>query len=410
MQDRELYRQILGIDTPWFVESVELKLGEGEVHVHLGHREVQSWPCPECGADCRLYDHQPERRWRHLDTCQYQTIMHAKPPRVECGEHGVRVIRLPWAEPSSRFTALFERLAIDWLRAANQSAVGVRLGLSWDEMHGIMERAVERGLERRKAEAVPLLGVDEKAFRKGQKYFTLVNDLERSRVLYVAEDRTQASLDGFWETLSEEQIAGIRAVTMDMWDPYVASVREHVPGADGKIVYDKFHIAKHLGEAVDRVRRRENKTLRAAGDDRLAGTRYDWLRHPAAMDPKDRREFAALRNSNLKTARAWGLKEAGMALFEYHYERPARKHFRWWHGWAVRSRLQPMIEVARTLRRRLENILTYLKHRVTNAASESINSKIQWVKYTARGFRNKRNFQTAIYFHCGGLDMAPSCH
>jgi len=190
----------------------------------------------------------------------------------------------------------------------------------------------------------------------------------------------------------------------------VASLREHVPGADGKIVYDKLHIAKHLGDAVDRVRRRENKTLRAAGDDRLAGTRYDWLRHPAAMDPKDRREFAALRNSNLKTARAWGLKEAGMALFEYHYERPARKHLRWRHGWAVRSRLQPMIEAARTLRRRLENILSYLKHRVTNAASESINSKIQWVKYTARGFRNKRNFQTAIYFPCGGLDMAPSCH
>jgi transposase len=410
MQDRELYRQILGIDTPWFVEGVELQLEKGEVHVHLGHQEVPSWPCPECGADCRLYDHQPERRWRHLDTCQYQTIMHAKPPRIECGEHGVRVIKLPWAESSSRFTALFERLAIDWLKAASQSAVGERLGLSWDEMHGIMERAVARGLERRKAEAVSLLGVDEKAFRKGQKYFTLVNDLVRPRVLYVAEDRTQASLDGFWETLTEEQVASIRAVAMDMWDPYVASVREHVPGADGKIVYDKFHIAKHLGEAVDRVRRRENKTLRAAGDDRLAGTRYDWLRHPAAMDPTDRREFAALRNSSLKTARAWGLKEAGMALFDYHYQRPARKHFRWWHGWAVRSRLQPMIEVARMLKRRLENILTYLRHRITNAASESINSKIQWVKYTARGFRNKRNFQIAIYFHCGGLDMAPSCH
>ena len=142
----------------------------------------------------------------------------------------------------------------------------------------------------------------------------------------------------------------------------------------------------------------------------MTGTRYDWLRHPAAMEPKDRQEFAALRDSNLKTARAWALKEAAMALYGYVYERPARKHFRWWHGWAVRSRLQPMIETARMLKRRLENILTYLRHRVTNAASESINSKIQWVKYTARGFRNKRNFQTAIYFHCGGLDMAPSCH
>lgn len=407
MPDRELYRQILGIEAPWFVERVELKLAEGEVHVHLDHHEVMDWPCPECGADCRLYDHQAERQWRHLDTCQYETILHAKPPRAECSQHGVRVVKLAWAEPSSRFTALFERLAIDWLTAASQKAVGERLGLSWDEIHGIMERAVERGLERRQAEKLPAVGVDEKAFRKGQKYFTLVNDLERSRVLYVAEDRTQASLDGFWETLSDEQMASIQAVAMDRWDPYIASVRENLPGADGKIVFDKFHIAKHLGEAVDRVRRRENKTLRAAGDDRLTGTRYDWLRHPARMETKDRQEFAALRDSNLKTARAWALKEAAMALFTYVYERPARKHFRWWHGWAVRSRLQPMVETARMLKRRLQNILTYLRHRITNAASESINSKIQWVKYTARGFRNKRNFQIAIYFHCGGLEMAP---
>lgn len=265
MQDRELYRQILGIEAPWFVERVELRLDQGEVHIHLGHQERVSWACPECGAECKLYDHQPERQWRHLDTCQYRTVLHAKPPRTECREHGVRVVKLPWAEPSSRFTALFERLAMDWLRAASQKAVGEQLGLSWDEIHGILERAVERGLERRQAEKVPRLGVDEKAFRKGHKYFTLVNDLERGRVLYVAEDRTQASLDGFWETLTEEQVGSIQAVAMDMWDPYVNSTREHLPGAEGKIVFDKFHIARHLGEAVDRVRRREHKTLRAAG-------------------------------------------------------------------------------------------------------------------------------------------------
>jgi transposase len=161
MQDRELYRQILGIKAPWFVERVELKLDQGEVHIHLDHQELEAWPCPECGADCRLDDHQPERRWRHLDTCQYQTILHAQPPRIECGKHRVRVSKLPWAEPSSRFTALLKRLAIDWLKAASQKAVSERLGLSWDEIHGIMERAVERGLERRKAEALPLLGVDE---------------------------------------------------------------------------------------------------------------------------------------------------------------------------------------------------------------------------------------------------------
>ena len=407
MQDHELYRRILGIESPWKVARVELKLEGGEVHVHLCHEDGTQWPCAECGKPCRLYDHQPERRWRHLDTCQYQTILHAEPPRAECPEHGVHVVKLPWAEAGSRFTALFEALAIEWLKAASQSAVAKLLHLSWDEIHGIMERAVERGLARRQAEPVPLMGVDEKAFRKGHKYVTVVNDLELNRVLYVAAERRQASLDGFWPTLTTEQIASIEAVAMDMWDPFFASVMAHVPEADKKIVFDKFHVAQHLGEAVDRVRRRESKTLKAAGDDRLKGTRYDWLRARAAMVPKDRRQFDQLRKSGLDTARAWALKETAMALYCYVYERPCRKHFRWWWNWAVRSRLEPMIAVARMFKRRFENIVTYLRHRITNAASESINARIQWVKYTARGFRNQQNFINAIYFHCGGLNLAP---
>jgi transposase len=408
MQDRQLYQRILGIEAPWQVERVDLKLKEGEVHVYLTHEDNREWACAECGALCPLYDHQPERQWRHLDTCQYRTILHAEPPRSQCPEHGVRVVKLPWAEASSRFTALFEGLAIEWLKHASQKAVGEQLRLSWDEIHGIMERAVERGLARRQAEEIPHLGVDEKAFRKGHKYLTLVNDLTRSRVLYVAEDREQSSLDGFWPTITAEQRASIQAVALDMWDPYVASVRGHLPKAEEKLVFDKFHIAKHLGEAVDRVRRREHRVLKAEGDERLKGTKYDWLRNPASMEGEQKREFAELRKSELKTARAWALKETAMDLYDYVYEKPARRHFHWWYNWAVRSRLQPMKEVAAMLRRRFENIITYLRHRITNAASESLNAKIQWIKYTARGFRNKQNFINAIYFHCGSLDLAPS--
>lgn len=410
MQDRELYSQILGVREPWRVERVDLKLEQGEVHVHLAHDLETQWSCPECGKPCSLYDHQPERCWRHLDTCQFRTILHAGPPRSNCPEHGPRAVKLPWAQPGSRFTALFERLAIDWMLAASQKAVAERLSLSWDEVHAIQERAVKRGLERRKAEPVARLGVDEKSFTRGHRYFTLVNDLVRGRVLFVAENRTTESLDEFWSSLTAEQIDSVEAVAMDMWDPYVSSTLNHLPEAQRKIVFDKFHIAKHLSEAVDLVRRRENKQLRARGDDRLTGTRYAWLRHSAAMETGDKSAFAALRNSNLKTARAWALKEAMMAFFEYFYERPARKHFRWWHNWAVRSRLKPVAEKARMIKRRFENIVTYLRHRITNAASESINSKIQWVKYTARGFRNKTNFVTAIYFHCGGLDLMPVTH
>ena len=250
MQDRELYRQILGIESPWKVVRVELRRADGEVHVFLEHDEQVRWPCRQCSAVCALHDHQPERRWRHLDTCQYRTILHARPPRSDCSEHGPRVVRLPWAEASSRFTALFEALAISWLKEASQQGIAELLALSWDEIHGILERAVQRGLERRAAEPIPYLGVDEKSFRKRHRYLTVVNDLNRSRVLFVAEGRRQASLDGFWKTLSAEQLARVEAVAMDMWDPYVASTREHLDESEKKIVYDKYHIAAHLAKAV----------------------------------------------------------------------------------------------------------------------------------------------------------------
>ena len=219
MQDRELYRQILGVESPWKVERVELRRADGEVHVFLEHDEQVRWCCPECSVEYALHDHQSERRWRHLDTCQYQTILHARPPRSDCPEHGPRVVKLPWAEASSRFTALFEGLAISWLKEASQQGVAELLGLSWDEIHGILERAVRRGLARRSAEPIPHLGVDEKSFRKRHRYLTVVNDLNRSRVLFVAEGRRKASLDGFWETLSEEQLAAVEAIAMDMWGP-----------------------------------------------------------------------------------------------------------------------------------------------------------------------------------------------
>ena len=170
---------------------------------------------------------------------------------------------------------------------------------------------------------------------------TVVNDLERGRVLYVAEDRKQESLDGFWGTLTEAQSERHRGGGHGHVGPVCGRrCASMCRKPTSKIVFDKFHVAQHLGEAVDEVRRKENKALRAAGDDRLKGTRYDWLRNPATMDPEDRRAFAALRNSELKTARAWALKETAMNLYAYVYEGPARKHFQWWYGWAVRSRLR----------------------------------------------------------------------
>ena len=173
------------------------------------------------------------------------------------------------------------------------------------------------------------------------------------------------------------------------------------------MVFDKFHVAKHLGEAVDKVRRREHKQLQEKGDNRLKGTKYDWLKWRGKFDLSKWREFCTLRRSNLKTARAWALKEQAMKLWDFTYPQAARNHFTWWYRWASHSRLPAMIEKAKMLKTHLQNILTYLTHGITNATSESINAKIQWVKYTARGFRNLENFKNAIYFHCGDLNLTP---
>lgn len=404
MQDSELYAQILGIRTPWRVDRVELQMEKNEVHVFLGHAPDLLWPCPECGTDCTLHDHQPERQWRHLDTCQLKTILHAESPRSNCSEHGPRVVKLPWAEPGSRFTLLFEALAIRWLLQTSKSGMLRTMNLSWDEAHQIQRRAVARGMERRKAEVVRHIGADEKSYKKRHKYLTLANDLVRGRVLFVAEGRSKASLDAFWPTLTQEQVDGIRSVSIDMCDPYVASIREHVPGGAGKIIYDKFHIAAHLCEAVDAVRRKENKALLRKDDRRLVNTKWKWLRNGSKLTNA---EWNALRKADLKTAKAWALKEVAMDMYLHGDEAAARDHFTKWHQWAVRSRLKPMVEVAKMLKRRLDNILTFLRYRMTNAKSEAINAKVQWVKYQSRGFRNVKNFIAAIYFHCGGLNMDP---
>ena len=406
MDDRALYQTILGLETPWVVERVELRTDPQEVDVWVGAAPGTPFACPQCGEASPIYDH-VERRWRHLDTCQFRTLLCARIPRLSCATHGVTTASVPWAEPGSRFTLLFERLAIAWLKEATPTAVGRRLGLSWDEARGIMTRAVRRGMRRRQPTVVPYLGIDEKSFLKRHQYVSVVVDLETPRILHVADDRKATSLTSYFTTLTDGQRDGIVAIAMDMWEPYRHTIRAQVPDADAKIVFDKFHVLQHVGTAVDHVRKQEHRALMAEGDTRLTRTKYAWLKNPANFSINAWRDFAALRNSTLQSARAWAMKESLRRLWDYTYVGAARTFFRGWYGWAMRSRLEPMKKVARMLKAHLDNILTYLTHRITNAVTEGLNAKIQWIKYGARGYRNREAFKMAIYFHCGGLDLEP---
>ena len=407
MRDKDLYARILGIKRPWQVSGVELNVAEGEVTIQVEQEKGVKSCCPTCGKESPGYDSRP-RRWRHLDTCQYKTILVAEVPRVQCEAHGVVTVSVPWAESGSGFTAMFEALVIDWLKEASTLGVSRLMKLSWNAIDGIMQRAVERGLSRRDEMSAVQIGVDETAFRKRHDYVTIVSDQKAGTVLHVGSDRKKQGLKDWYDSLSEEQRAAIKSVSMDMWPAFINATLESIPNAEEKIAFDKFHVAKYLGEAVDKVRRQEHKALMSEGYEDLKGSKYDWLTNPENMTRKHKMRFKLLRESTLKTARAWAIKEMAMSLWHYVSKTWARKGWEQWLSWAVRSRLKPIKEVAKTIKEHLWGILNAIVLKVSNGPAEGLNSRIKTIKVRSRGFRNKKRFANAIYFHLGGLDLYPN--
>jgi len=408
MQETDFYEQILGLGEPWFVADVQLDVEANKVDVFVDHGEGKTFCCPECGKQLACYDHTKERKWRHLDTMQFATILHARTPRVKCPDHGVKQAKLPWAEKNSRFSLFFERFAINVL-LATQTVKGACsiLGISWDESWHILKKAVARGKARKQPKSVPRIGIDEKAFRKGQDYITLIYDLDESTVEAISDGNDTAAADACYDQLSEPQKQSVEAVAMDMSAAYVKSTKGNIPLAEEKIVHDRFHVMKLATDAVDKVRRQENKKLRAEGDDRLKGTRYLWLSSQENLSEKQKERFDAAWKAELLTGKAWAYKEMLRDLWVHDTPAAATTYFKDWYKRVIHTKLEPLKKVARTIKERLPNVVSYCTHGITNAVAEGINSKIMAIKRRVGGYRNPDNFKTAIYFYCGGLDLHP---
>jgi len=407
MQDIELYKRLLGITSPWVVNAVRLELKQRTVSVVVAYDSSIPVACPICGGQAVIYDRQ-KRRWRHLDTMQFKTIVECEVPRARCEEHGVKQLSVAWAEGNARFTALFEALVIGFLKEASISGVAGLVGLSWDEVAGIQERAVKRGLARRKTQPLEHIGVDETSFQKHHEYVTVILDRQRDVVLDVLDDRKAESLERWLRGRPAHHLASVQTLTMDMWDPFILAVRNCIPDADEKICFDRFHVAQHFGKALDKVRAQEHRGLLAAeGSSPLTGTKYDWQRNASRLDNRSRRDFMALSRMNLKTARAWRIKETASELWNYSYRSAADRAWKSLLGWISRCRLEPVKKVGKMLRTYLWGVLNAIIARVSNAMLEAKNARIQWVKKMACGFRNRKRFRMAILFHLGGLNLMP---
>jgi transposase len=386
MRDIDVFTKLLALERPWTVDHVTLDAEAESLTIFLRHRSNARFRCPECNALMALYDHVPERRWRHLDHGSWRTWLAARLPRVSCLFHGIRQVDIPWALPGARCSLDFEKHAIDTLLEADVLGASRLLRISWDEAWAFMERAVRRGMQAKKRRVIAHLGVDEKAVARRHQYVTLVSDLDRGTVEFIADDRKKISLDAYYQSLTVRQLAGIRAIAMDMWEPFINSTRENVPQAAGKIVFDRFHVMKHMIEAVDAVRKAEHRRLLAEGDETLKRTKYLWLFSEEHLPERYLDWFARLKALSLKTGRAWAIKESLRDLWLYRRKGWAKRFWHEWYYWATHSRLKPVIKVARMLHSHLDNVLTYCDHRITNATSEGLNSKIQTVKKTPTVF------------------------
>lgn len=408
MNDIELYKNILGIKAPWIVSSVQLDMNDKTVTIKVEYDKSADSYCPDCKGEASIYDH-VIRKWRHLDTCQMITIIECSVPRMSCKEHGVKQLRVPWAEERSHFTALFEALVINWLKETSISGVADLLHLSWAQVAGIQERAVNRGISRREDNSLENITIDETSFQKRHEYVTIICDRDRDVILDVLDDRKSVTLEKWFKNRPEEHIKSIKTVSMDMWDPFILAIKNAMPDtAMDVICFDRFHVAQHFGKALDKVRAHEHRAfMRSTNSSPLKKTKHDWLKNSNRTDNRSRRDFMVLTRTSLKTARAWAIKETASQLWNYSYRGAAEKAWRHLLGWICRCRLEPVKKVGSMIKTYLWGILNAIIAKVTNAVAESKNAQIQWIKKMACGFRNRKRFRMAIMFHLGGLDLMP---
>lgn len=392
---------LLELNSDWEVNSIDFDHTGQCVLVRVTYIS-NSYTDLKTGELLTIYDHRGDREWRHLDTLQYKTLIVSNLPRVQDSQGKVSTIEVPWAEKSQRHTYLLERRIIDTLEATkNQTKTAKLLNVGFYLVNRIIHLSVRRGLLVRAPEEVKSLSIDEKSFKKGHQYITVLSNPETGKILDVGDGRTkEAAKTLINEVLTDHQKQQVETVSMDMWKAYINVVKEQLPNS--KICHDKFHLVKYLNEAVDKVRRREATT-----QEELRNTRYIWLKDHMNLTEKQRIKFDAIDWTNYKTSKAWRIKENFRAI---HFKQSQNEAFILFYRWlqnALKCGMGQIIKVAKMFKTHMVGIINAMVYAKSNAMAERLNGKIQEIKLSARGYRKFDNFRSAILFFHGGLNLYP---
>jgi transposase len=401
MRDTDLLQLALALVPPWLVRRSDFDPQRRRLDIHIDFPRGSRFACPGCGAaDCPAYDTE-EMTWRHLNFFQHHAYLHARVPRIECASCGIKKVSVPWAREGSGFALLFEALIMALVQAMPVKAVARLVGEHDTRLWRVIHHYVDRGRARADFSAVTRVACDETAARRGHDYITLFVDLDRARVLFATEGKDAGTVAAFAADFAAHggDPGAVAEVCIDMSPAFIKGTADHLPNA--AVTFDKFHAVKIINDAVDRVRRAEQK---AHGQ--LTGTRYIWLRNPATLSDKQRATLESLRTRTLKTARAYQIR----LTFQEFYDQPdgtaAAAFLKKWYFWAAHSRLAPIIEAARTVKRHWDGILRWFDSKIANGLIEGINSLVQAAKAKARGYRSTRNLTAIVYLLAGKLDLA----
>ena len=400
MRDTNLMQQALGLTPPWTVVRSDFDTEAGRLDVEIDFTPGSRFACPNCGAaDCPAYDTQ-RKTWRHLNFFQHQAYLHARVPRVRCETCGIRQVNVPWARPDSGFTLLFEAMVMTMVSAMPVKAVARIVDEHDTRLWRVVHHYVEEGRARADASKVSRVAIDETAARRGHDYITLFVDLDQARVLFATEGKDAATVAAFAEDLAAHggNPAAVEEVCIDMSPAFIKGVAESLPEA--AVTFDKFHAVKIINDAVDQVRRAEQKQQGV-----LRGTRYIWLRNPDTLSERQRTTLESLPTRHLKTARAYHIRLAFQELYDQPSE-AAASYLKKWYFWATHSRLEPVIDAAHTVKRHWDGILRWFNSKIANGLIEGINSLVQAAKAKARGYRSTRNLKAMIYLVTGKLDLS----
>ena len=376
--------------------------------VRLERKRGRKLVCSGCGQRAWVYDTLRERRWSHVPLWGIAVSVLYSPRRVHCPHCGVKVEKIPWALGKSRLSLPLILLLAAWARLLSIETVAGLFNVSWSTVGAAVKHAVAYGLDQRESAGVLYIGIDELSRKKGHVYHTQIYDLAGKRLLWSGEGRKKETLERFFDEWGREPTAKIKAICCDMWAPYVEVIKAKVPEAI--LVFDKFHLVRHLLQAVDQVRKEETRRMKKKNPQLLKGSKYIWLKNPWNLTPKQKQRLGYLEKMNLKISRAYLLKESFRELWTYKYKGWAKRYVTKWFWWATHSRLKPMRDFAWLLRRHEEDVLNWFKIPIDNGAVEAMNNNAKAVSHRARGYRSEKWFNL-IQLHClGKLPMPEFAH